>query len=98
MIGSGDSAPYDFFAFAVLCILAVALLAGAIAGPSWVSDAATFARRGLLIAALAVMLAVYLITPTANAFDGAARFITLWPAIAANILLFAIWSWRVGHW
>ena len=99
MIGSsGDPAPYDFLALVVLCIFAVALLVGCFVGPSWSSDAATYVRRGLLGAALAVMLAVYLVTPTANAFVGAARFVTLWPAIAANVLFFAIWSWRISRW
>jgi hypothetical protein len=99
MIGStGDETPYDFAALVVLCIFAVALLVGCIVGPAWSSDAANYVRRGLLLAAIAVMLAVYLVTPTANAFFGAGRFVTLWPAMAANVLFFAIWTWRVGRW
>lgn len=97
ILGSGNPTPYDLYALAALCLLALVLLVGAIVGPGWVSGMAPLVRRGAVLLALLVMAVVLFVTPTANGIVGAGRLLTLWPALAACLVFFLIWSWRSGR-
>jgi hypothetical protein len=97
IIGSGNPTPYDLHALVVLCGLALVLLVGAIFGSSWSSGMATLVRWGTVIAAVLIMGAVFLLTPSTSGIIGAARLLTLWPALAACIVFFLIWTWRSGR-
>jgi len=97
MLGSGNTTPYDFSVLIALGALAIVLLAGCVLGQSWPAPSGTFVRRGAIILALLLVAAVYVVTPSPSGIEGAARMLTLWPALGVNALLFAIWSWRVGQ-
>lgn len=97
MIGSGDPTPFDGYALMALCFLAAALLIGCVLGPRWGSSTATFIRWGALCLAIAVTSAVLILTPTISGTVGAGRVITLWPAAITTVVLFLVWSWRLGH-
>lgn len=97
MIGSGNPAPYDLLVFIALCLLALVLLVGAIIGLRWSSNGAAIVRYGSLILSFLIVTVVYWLWPTTNAFVGAGRLVTLWPAVAANVVFFLAWSWRIGH-
>jgi hypothetical protein len=97
ILGSGNPTPYDLHALVALCLLALVLLIGAVVGPNWVSGLAPLLRRGAALAALLIMAAVFFLTPTTNGIVGAGRLLTLWPAFAACIVFFLIWSWRSGR-
>jgi len=95
MLGSGNPTPYDVPAIIVLVLLGLTLLTGAILGPRWSGDAATLTRWSSAMVSALLLAAVHHLTPTTNGIIGAGRLITLWPAFAANMLLFALWTWRV---
>jgi hypothetical protein len=95
MIGSGNPTPYDVPAIIALVLLGLILLTGAILGPRWSSEAAILTRWSAAVVSILLLAAVHRLTPTPNGIIGADRLITLWPAFAANMLLFALWSWRV---
>ena len=97
MIGSGDPTPFDGYAVAVLCMLSAALLVGCVLGPRWGTSTATVVRWGALCLAIGVTAAVLVLTPTLNGSVGAGRMITLWPAAITAVVLFLVWSWRIGH-
>ena len=97
MIGSGDPTPFDGYALVALCLLAAALLVGCVLGPRWSSSTANFVRWGALCLAVAIMSAVFMITPTMSGTVGAGRLLTLWPAALTAVVLFLLWSWRIGH-
>ena len=96
MLGSGNPTPYDLPAIIVLGLLGLTLLIGAILGPRWSSEAAILTRWSAAVVSVLLLAAVHRLTPTPNGIVGAFRLITLWPAFAANMLLFALWTWRVG--
>jgi hypothetical protein len=97
MTGSGDPTPFDGYAILGLCLLATALLVGCVLGPRWESSTATLVRWGALCLAVAITAAVLTLTPTMNGVVGAGRLLTLWPATIAAVVLFLVWSWRLGH-
>ena len=97
MLGSGDPTPYDSDALVLLGALAVVLLFGAIAGANWVSAWAGYVRWGAMLTALTIFSVVHLVTPTANGIVGAGRMLTIWPAAFGCVVLFLVWSWRIGH-
>ena len=97
MTGSGDPTPFDGYALLALCVLAAALLVGCILGPRWGSAMATGVRWGALCLAIAVTAAVLILTPTMSGVVGAGRLLTLWPAAITAVVLFLVWSWRLGH-
>ena len=96
MLGSGNPTPYDVPAIIALALLGLLLLAGTILGPHWSSEAATLTRWSAFGISLLILALVHRLTPTTNGIIGAGRLITLWPAFAANMVLFALWTWRVG--
>jgi hypothetical protein len=95
--GSGDPTPFDGYALVALCLLAVALLVGCVLGPRWESSTATLVRWGALGLAAAITIAVHILTPTVSGIASAGRLLTLWPATIASVVLFLVWSWRLGH-
>jgi hypothetical protein len=95
MLGSGNPTPYDVPAIIVLVLFGLTLLTGAILGPRWSGDAATLTRWSSAMVSALLLAAGHHLTPTTNGIIGAGRLITLWPAFAANMLLFALWTWRV---
>jgi len=96
ILGSGNPTPYDLPAIGTLVLLGLILLTGTLLGPRWTSDAATLTRWSAAILSLLAFSLVHVLTPTPNGFVGAGRMITLWPAFGINVLLFAIWTWRVS--
>lgn len=97
MLGSGDPTPYDGYALFALCLLAMFLLIGCVLGPRWSSNAASVLRWGALGLAVLVIGTVFVVTPTTSGAVGAGRLFTLAPAAGAVVVLFLVWSWRVGH-
>ena len=97
MLGSGNTTPYDFPVLIALGAFAILLLVGCFLGQGWPSPSGTIVRRGAIILALLLVAVVYVVTPSPSGIEGAARMLTLWPALGVNALLFAIWSWRVGQ-
>ena len=97
ILGSGNPTPYDLYALAALCLLALILLLGAIFGPGWASGLASAVRWGSAVLAVAIMVTVLLVTPTTDGIVGAGRLLTLWPALATCIVFFLVWSWRVAR-
>ena len=97
MLGSGDPTPFDFYAMVAICTMAVTLLFGCVLGPSWTSNSAILIRWGATILALLVFFSVQIVTPTTNGAVGAGGLIILWPAAFTVVVLFFVWSWRIGH-
>ncbi len=97
MLGSGDPTPLDFYAMVAICTMAVTLLFGCVLGPSWITNSAALVRWGATILALVVFISVQFVTPTMSGAVGAGRLITLWPAAFSVVVLFLVWSWRIGH-
>lgn len=97
MIGSGDPTPFDFPLLALFAIVAIALIAGAIAGPAWGIGMATWLRRSGALVAIAALAAVLVLTPTRTGSVGAGRIITIFPAFALVMIIFLACSWRAGR-
>lgn len=97
MLGSGDPTPFDMPALGALCALAFVLLIGFVLGPRWISLPATLLRWGALSLAALIVAAVLIVTPTMTGSVGAGRMITLLPAGTTVLVLFLLWSWRLGH-
>lgn len=97
MLGSGDPTPFDFPLLGLLALALLAFVAGAIFGASWPPGVATGIRRGVGALALCAFVAVMLLTPTRTGSVGAGRMITIFPAFALAVILFAVWSWRAGR-
>lgn len=97
MTGSGDPTPFDGYALVALCLLVTALLVGCVLGPRWASSAATIVRWGALGLAIVIISTVLVLTPTMSGIVGAGRLFALWPAAIAAVVLFLVWSWRLGH-
>ena len=97
MLGSGDPTPYDMPALVALCLLASLMLVGCIMGQEWQSLSATMVRRGAVILAVLILAAVLILTPTTSGIVGAGRLMTVWPAALLTVVLFLIWSRRIGH-
>ena len=97
MLGSGDPTPFDWYATVTICLLAATLFFGCILGTNWESTSSNLFRWGATITALLVFVSVLVITPTTSGAVGAGRLITLWPAVFTLVILFFVWSWRIGH-
>lgn len=97
MLGSGDPTPYDMPVLVALCLLAALMLVGCILGQEWQSLSATVVRRGALILTVLLVAALLILTPTTFGAVGAGRLITVWPAAFVTVVLFLIWSWRIGE-
>ena len=97
MPGSSDPTPYDTTAIAALIIFGLIILAGVISGHHWPPHVSSFVRRAVALLAVVVVASPLFVTPTKNGIVGAGRLITLWPAVAVDGILFAIWVWRAGR-
>ena len=97
MLGSGDPTPYDMPVLVALCLLAALMLVGCIVGQEWQSLSATMVRWGAVILAVLIVAAVLSLTSTTSGAVGAGRLMTVWPAALSIVVLFLIWSWRIGH-
>ena len=97
MLGSSDPTPYDALAIIVLACLGLVLLTGDFTGHRWPLRLAGATRRAAALLAVLVVAALLFVTPTRSGFVGAGRLITLWPAVSIDVLLFALWTWRMGR-
>jgi len=97
MLGSDDPTPFDGYAFLALCVMALVLLAGCVAGPRWTTAAAQWVRWGALLLSALVLSVVLIVTPTTSGVTGAGRLLTLYPVGAVVGVLFLAWSRRLGR-
>jgi hypothetical protein len=98
MLGSSVSTPYDWPLLLLLVALAVVELVGAASAPAWSPAAAAVTRRAAVGLAAVAMAVVLLRTPTRDPLVGLGRLLSIWPALAAVVLLYGVWSWRAGRW
>jgi hypothetical protein len=97
MLGSGDPTPDDVRLVALLVVLVILLGIGAVTAGSWAPGTAAWVRHGAVLLGLGATAAVILRTPTTNGIVGAGRMLTIWPALAATVLAYLVWSWRAGR-
>jgi hypothetical protein len=97
MLGSGDPTPYDALLVTLLLVLTVLLGVGAATAGMWSPLASAWARRGALLLGLTLTAAVLIRTPTSSGIVGAGRALSVWPALAALLVAYLIWSWRAGR-
>ncbi|MBX3134516.1 MAG: hypothetical protein KF689_14130 [Gemmatimonadaceae bacterium] len=97
ILGSGDPTPYDATLQITLVVLAALLLTGALTHAHWSPMVAAVTRRSAVIIGVIAFIVVHLRTPSEGSIVAAGRILTLWPALAAVVLIYGIWSWRAGR-
>jgi hypothetical protein len=97
MLSGSDPTPWDVPLLVLLIVLAAVLAAGIFFGVAWPPAAATTLRRGSVVVAVIAFTSVHIATPSSSGIVGTGRLLTIWPVFALDILLFAVWTWRVGR-